>query len=85
MSILLQRVARDRALAAINDLFKIAVYPRLSWGDVSKVRTHFEYLRTVQKELETTMKVESSEVVGRTVITIVLDLKESANGSRADG
>ena len=85
MSILLPRVACDRALTAINNLFKIAVYPRLSWGDASKVRTHFEYLRTARQELETTVKVESSEVVGRTVITIVLDLKESANGPRADG
>ena len=76
MSILLPHAARARVLAAINDLFTATVYPRIPHTDVAKVREHFEHLRTATKDLETTVKIESSEVVGRTVITIYLDLKE---------
>lgn len=77
MSILLPRGARDRAMAGLRQFLIVTVFPRLSTAtEVEKVSQHLISLRDDPRDMEATVKIESSELAGRTVITIVLDLKE---------
>ena len=84
MSILLPRGARDRALASLKDFFRITLYPRLTPPQAEEIHKHLTNVATNTKQLEVSVGIAASDLTGRVVINIVLDLVEGANGPVAN-